>query len=97
MSERLDDLLREPLPEISDNGFSAHVYARIEAEQLRSSAVTLIVTAICAVAVILFLPVREIVEIIVLEIPKIVSLPGVYIAAAAIALSLLLDKEIAQP
>jgi hypothetical protein len=95
MTDRLDQLLQAPLPEIADHGFSRKVMMRVEAEQRGGSIVTIIVTAICAVAVILFLPLPEITTM-VRAISTLALQPWLYIAAAVVVLSLLVERDVIQ-
>lgn len=56
MTNELDILLSNPLPEIADRGFSARVVNRITAEHLRRARVEATVAVVGVVAVLAILP-----------------------------------------
>ena len=96
MTDRLDQLLQAPLPEIADNGFSAKVMIRVEAEPAGDMALPIGVTAVCAAIVLCVLPIQGLVEQLLPAIIQLVQQPAIYVAAAAIVLSLMIDRDMVE-
>jgi hypothetical protein len=96
MIDDLNTLLGAPLPEIADRGFSAKVMVRIEKAQRRDAMFTFGVLGLTALAAMPFLPIVKTVDALVPTLVGLALQPGLYIAAAAIALTLLADRELFQ-
>lgn len=95
MNDDLDTLLRAPLPEIPDHGFSDRIVARIETEKNRDTMLSRVVIGLCVLAPLPFLP-GNTVSSLVPAISNMLMQPGLYIAAAVIALTLLAERELSQ-
>ena len=96
MNDDLETLLRAPLPEVADNGFSAKVLARIEAAQQRETAIAAAAIGASVLTAAAVLPVDAMLHVLVPAITQLVLQPALYIAAAAIGLSLMAEREFAQ-
>jgi hypothetical protein len=94
MNDDLNTLLSAPLPDIPDNGFSRRVMVRIERVRRRDAAVSVAAIGLAALAAVPFLPLEGIFKSLVPATIILMHQPGLYLAAAAIALSLMAEKEL---
>lgn len=115
----LDELLRTPLAEIPDNGFSAAVLVRMEAERTRHHIVLAALAAATGLFAAIFLPIRQYSDAILAWLPQVnatfpakavaqawlaspaqtwlasPALTGLAIAAGALLLTFLFDRQAA--
>jgi hypothetical protein len=107
----LDELLRTPLAEIPDNGFSAAVLVRMEAERTRHHIVLAALAAAAGLFAAIFLPIRQYSDAVLAWLPQETAafsskavveawmsspaLTGLAIAAGAILLTFLFDRQVA--
>ena len=90
----IDDLLSQSLPAVEDGGFSMRVVRRIEAEQMRERMATIVVVAVCAAVVLLFLPVPAINLAIRYLISQLAGSTAVAAAVAAVVLTLAAERQL---
>ena len=93
MMDDLDTLLAAPLPDVADNGFSLRVSDKIGAWELWSERLTWGLPALAACAVAPFLPLQELTRTAVHLGPALAGSTGLSLAAAAIILTLSLEKR----
>lgn len=89
----IDDLLRQPLPAVADNGFSARVMGRIKAEQRQRMALVTLGSVAAATLGCLFVPMPFLSEELSNIIVQIGTSPAVALAAAALVLTALVDRR----
>jgi hypothetical protein len=92
----LDELLNQLLPSVTDDGFSARVMGRVRAERRRRLFVTWASAAACVALALLILPLQTIGAELGLVIPKVAGSLAVNFVAAAVVLSLLLERQFAR-
>lgn len=90
----IDDLLKQPLPAMPDNGFSAGVMARIKAEQSRHLTLVALGSAAAATLGCLVIPMPELSNQLGDIIVRIGTSPAVAAAAAGLVLTALIDRRI---
>lgn len=93
MTNDLDTILATPLPDVADSGFSMRVVDKIEARELWSERLTWGLPALAACAVAPFLPLQELTSTAVHLGPALAGSTGLSVAAAAIILTLSLEKR----
>ena len=93
----IDDLLNQPLASVADNGFSGRVMGRVRARERRNLFAVAAAAAVCAVLALLFLPLHSIGTDVNLALVQIARSAAVSIAAGAVILTLLLEREITRP
>jgi hypothetical protein len=89
----LDDLLNQPLPSVADDGFSGRVMGRVRALQRQRLFVTWASVAACVVLAFLLLPMRNIGAQLDFAISQIASSAAMSLAAGAIVLTLILERQ----
>ena len=92
----LDKLLSQPLPAVTDNGFCARVARRVRVEQLRRHWKTATLAAVCAVLMILVLPLHLIGAELGATLPLIAGSQAISLAAGVVAVSLLAARALAR-
>jgi hypothetical protein len=92
----LDELLNRPLNSVADDGFSARVMSRVRTLRRRRLFVTWAGAAACAVLALLFVPWQPVGAELGLVVPRIAGLAALNLAAAAVVLSLLLERQFAR-
>jgi hypothetical protein len=90
--DELDTLLKQPLGPVADNGFSAHLFARIEREERRHDAIVTALVTAAALALCLAVPVHHILGDIAAVILQMAMTPMIGVAAALLALTFLIDR-----
>jgi len=96
MSDDLDILLAEPLPEVADDGFSARVVSKIERAAWWRERVTLFAPVAAVAAVLPFLPGDELTQVALKLTPIFAESGAVALAAAALALTLTLERRLSE-
>jgi hypothetical protein len=91
--DQIDKLLRQPLPEQPDHGFSAKVMARIAAEERRNDLLLLVAGGITALLVFAFLPFDALTAVFAPAVRAVLNLPAVTTAVAVTVLSLLFVRQ----
>ncbi len=89
----MDDLLRQPLPAVPDNGFSARVIGRIMAEQRQHMALVALGSVAAATVGCLLVPIPALSERLGDIVVQIGTSPAVALAAAALVLTALIDRR----
>ena len=89
----IDDLLNQPLASVADNGFSVAVMARVRAKERRNMFAVAAAAAVFAVLAVLILPMQSIGLDVNIAVGQIAGSAAVSIAAAALILTLLIDRE----
>jgi len=92
----LDELLNQPLPSVTDDGFSARVMGRVRALRRQRLFVTWASAAVCVALALLILPWRTIGAELGLVVPQIAGLFELNLAAALVVISLLLERQFAR-
>ena len=92
----IDDLLNQPLPSVADDGFSARVMGRVRTLRFGRLFVTAASVAVCVVLALLLLPLQSIAEGLNLAFIQAAGSAAVSLAAAAVILTLLLEREFAR-
>jgi hypothetical protein len=90
----IDELLSRPLPAVDDDGFSRRVMRRVRADERRRWFVLAAATTACIVLALQILPMQSIAVGLNLAITQAASSLAVSIAAAAIILTLLLERHL---
>ncbi|MDE2134047.1 MAG: hypothetical protein KGJ49_05570 [Alphaproteobacteria bacterium] len=88
-----DDLLKQPLTSVADDGFSERVMARLGAMERRRMLVAAAVIAAGVVSAFLLLPMQSIGAQLDIAIGQTASSTAVSLAAGAIVLTLFLEKQ----
>ena len=89
---QLDDLLNTPLATVADDGFSAHVIAQVRRERLKEQIPFFGALSICGAAVLLFVPLLQIVA----AIARILTGTAVPLAVAALVLTFTAERALAR-
>ena len=89
---QLDDLLNTPLAVMADDGFSARVQARARLERLKQQVPVFAAVLICGAAMLLFVPLLQIVA----AISHVLTGTGVSLAVAALVLTFTAERALAQ-
>jgi len=92
--EALDDLLSQPLADVADDGFSSRILAAVTAAEARRSRITIWATALGALCIAPFLPLREIGAIMTRTGPVLANSLAMSIAAAALILTFSLAQRL---
>lgn len=89
----LDDLLNQSLPSVADDGFSGRVMGRVHASARRRLFVVVAGVVACVVLAFLLLPMQAIGMQLNFAVVQIARSAAVSLAAAAIVLTLLLERQ----
>ena len=92
----IDDLLNQSLPSVADDGFSERIMGRVRASARRRLFVIVASVVACVVLAFLLLPMRIIGAQLNFAAVQIASSAAVSLAAAAVILTLLLEREFAR-
>lgn len=88
-----DALLSAPLPDRPDDGFSVQVMKAIETEQQRQWAWLIGLLLVSAALAAVVIPWTALAVFLAQSVMPILALPGVYVAAAALGLTVVLDRQ----
>jgi hypothetical protein len=91
--DNLDELLRAPLPEVADDGFTAGVVRLIEAKRERQAAWGAAGILLCALVLAFFVPWQVLIGASLRDVALLLMQPGVYIAAIALSLTMVFDRQ----
>jgi len=89
----IDDQLNRPLASVADDGFSAHVMARVRAEERRKLFAAAAAAVVFALLALLFLPLQGIGADVNAALVQIARSAAVSVAVAAVILTLLFERE----
>jgi hypothetical protein len=89
----LDAMLSAPLPEVADEGFTAHIMTHIERDEVWSERFVWGIPALAACALAPFLPIQEFTHTLLHLGPTIASSAALSLAAAALVLTISLEQR----
>jgi len=93
--QQLDELLNTPLAAVTDGEFSSRVLARLRRDRLKEQVPFYAAIFICAAAVLLYVPLPQIMAATARFLMRMAALPAVSLAMAALVLTFIAERALA--